>query len=60
MRHKEYPFYVVAKDSGLILAGNDFRSDANDTRADLPMPMARTCVLTHLGVMRKYKRIKWA
>lgn len=53
MRHKKYPFYVVAKDSGLILAGNDFRDD-------LPMPKARTCVLTHLGVMHKYKRIKWA
>lgn len=60
MRHKKYPFYVVAKDSGLILAGADFREDANDMRRDLPMALARTCVLTHAGLLRKHKRAKWA
>ena len=59
MRHKRYPFYVVLKDSGLIIAGNEYREDANDTRLDLGIAPDRLQVLTATGVMRKYGQIKW-
>lgn len=60
MAHKKYPFYVVLKDSGLIIAGNEYREDAADTRLDLPIPADRIQVLTAVGVVRKYGKIKWA
>jgi hypothetical protein len=59
MAHKKYPFYVVLKDSGLIIAGNEYREDAADTRLDLPIPADRLQVLTAVGVVRKYGQIKW-
>ena len=59
MAHKKYPFYVVLKESGLIIAGNEYREDAADTRLDLPIPADRLQVLTAMGVVRKYGQIKW-
>lgn len=46
--------------AGLIIAGNEYRADAADTRLDLPIPADRLQVLTAMGVVRKYGKIKWA
>ena len=59
MAHKKYPFYVVLKESGLIIAGNEYREDAVFARLDLGIPPDRLQVLTATGVMRKYGQIKW-
>lgn len=59
-RYKKYPFYVVFRDSGLILAGAEYREDANEMRKDLPVTTAQTQVLTSAAVLRKHHKIQWA
>jgi hypothetical protein len=60
MRYPKYAYYVVLKDSGLVVAGHEDRADAADARLDLGIPPERTQVLTAVGVVRKYGQIKWA
>lgn len=45
-RYPQYPFYVVMKNSGLVMAGADFREDAEEMRRDLPAPAQDMQVLT--------------
>jgi len=54
-----YKYYVVNKDTGRVVAGNDYREDANDAREDSPLPKSQTQVLTAAGVRRKYGKIVW-
>ncbi|GAF71730.1 unnamed protein product [marine sediment metagenome] len=54
-----YKYYVVDKESGRVVAGNDYREDANDAREDSPFPKSQTQVLTAAGVRRKYGKIRW-
>ena len=58
-RPKRYPFYVVMKNSGLVMAGADFREDAEDMRKDLPTPAQDMQVLTEAGVKRKFGKVAW-
>lgn len=60
MAHKKYPFYVVLKDSGLVVAGAHYRDDADDMRNDIMIPADLTKVLTATGVVRQYGRVSWA
>lgn len=60
MAHKKYPFYVVLKSDGSILAGAEYRGDAEDMRRDLPVAELLTQVLTAAGVERKFGAVKWA
>jgi len=59
MRHKSYPYYVVHKASGKVVAGAEFREDAHDVSRDMPIPESALAVLTHGGVVRKYGRVSW-
>jgi hypothetical protein len=54
-----YAYYVVNKDTGRVVAGNEYREDANDAREDSPLPKSQTQVLTAAGVRRKYGKIVW-
>ena len=52
-------YYVVNKETGRVVAGNEYREDANDAREDSPLPKSQTEVLTAAGVRRKYGKIVW-
>jgi hypothetical protein len=54
-----YAYYVVNKETGRVVAGNEYREDANDAREDSPLPKSQTQVLTAAGVRRKYGKIVW-
>lgn len=58
-RYKKYPFYVVMKNSGLVMAGAEYREDAQDMRKDLGVPAQDMQVLTEAGVMRKFGKVQW-
>ena len=58
-RYKQYPFYVVMKNSGLVMAAADFREDAEDMRRDLEVPAQDMQVLTASGVKRKFGKVTW-
>jgi hypothetical protein len=60
MAHKKYPFYVVFKADGRVLAGAEYRGDAEDFRRDLPVATMLTQVLTAKGVERKFGKVEWA
>ena len=58
----KYAFYVVDNITGLVHAGNEFRSDAVDARREMideGVPKDRVSVLTAAGVRRKFGAIKW-
>lgn len=59
MRYKKYPFYVVHKASGKVVAGAEYREDARDMANDMPLPASEYSVLTHTGVVRKYGSVSW-
>ena len=54
-----YPYYVVSKATGRVVAGADYREDAKEMQEDLPWPKAETQVLTAAGVRRKHGKIVW-
>ena len=54
-----YAYYVVNKETGRVVAGNEYREDANDAREDSPLPKSKTQVLTAAGVRRKHGKIVW-
>lgn len=60
-RHpKSYPFYVVLKNNGVVLAAAEYREDAEEMRGDLPVSKAFTQVLTAAGLKRKFGEIIWS
>lgn len=59
-RYKSYPFYVVFKANGHVLAGAEFKSDAEEFRGDLPVAKMLTTVLSAAGLKRKFGAVKWA
>jgi len=60
MARKKYPFYVVLKNNGVVLAAAEYKSDAEEMRGDLPVSKAFTQVLTAAGLKRKFGEIIWS
>lgn len=60
MRYKAYPFYVVFKADGRVLAAAEFKTDAEEMRGDLPVAKLLTQVLSAAGVKKKFGAVEWA
>jgi hypothetical protein len=60
MAHKKYPFYVVLKSDGRVLAAAEYKTDAEEMRGDLPVAKMLTQVLSAVGLVRKFGAVKWA
>jgi hypothetical protein len=59
-RYKSYPFYVVFKSDGRVLAAAEFKTDAEEMRGDLPVAKMLTTVMSAAGLKRKFGAVKWA
>lgn len=59
MRYKQYPYYVILKSSGVVLAAAEYKTDAEEMRGDLPVSKVFTQVVTAAGLKRKFGEIIW-
>jgi hypothetical protein len=64
-KYPKYKFYVVHKKTGLVVAGNSTKNDAEDTRKDLPLPAKDLSVKPQAAVMKDQgvesaDEIEWA
>ena len=59
-RYKSYPFYIILKNNGVILAAAEYKSDAEEMRGDLPVAKGFTQVITAAAYKRKFGAVNWS